>query len=63
MLLMIGFNDLSWFYSDVYGTLDSIHGLIINSRAVNSNISIALANIPERSFIGRRQDLVDNTRL
>lgn len=63
MLLMLGFNDLGWFYSDTYGTLDSIHDIITNARNVNPSIRFALANIPERSFIGGRQDLVDNTRL
>jgi hypothetical protein len=61
MLLMLGFNDLGWFYSDAPGTLASIGTLVNNARAANPNLQFAIANVPQRSFIGGRQDLVDNT--
>ena len=32
-----------------------------NARNANPNLQFALANIPQRSFIGGRQDLVDKT--
>ena len=63
MLLMLGFNDMGWFYSDGQGTLDSIGTLVSNSRAANPNLKFAIANVPQRSFIGGRQDLVDNTSI
>ncbi|PTB46522.1 hypothetical protein M441DRAFT_126012 [Trichoderma asperellum CBS 433.97] len=61
MLLMLGFNDMGWFYSDAAGTIDSIGTLIANARSVNPNLKFAVANVPQRSFIGGRQDLVDKT--
>lgn len=61
MLLMLGFNDLGWFYSDVGGTLASIQTLISNARSVNPSIKIAVANIPHRTHIGGRDNLVQNT--
>lgn len=63
MLLMLGFNDMGWFYSDAPGTIDSIGTLIANARSVNPNLKFAIANVPQRSFIGGRQDLVDNTNI
>ncbi|KAL6887012.1 carbohydrate esterase family 3 protein [Trichoderma evansii] len=38
-----------------------ISTLVSNARAVNPNLKFAIANVPQRSFIGGRQDLVDNT--
>ena len=55
--------NLGWFYSDTYGTLDSIETLIDNARNVNPDMKFALANIPERSRIGGRNDLITNTQL
>ncbi|KAL5344459.1 hypothetical protein ACLOAV_010439 [Pseudogymnoascus australis] len=63
MLLMLGFNDMGWFYSDAQGTLDSIHTLITNARAANPNLKFAVANVPQRSFIGGREDLPLNTNI
>lgn len=45
MLLLLGFNDMGWFYSDSIGTLDSIHTLISNARAANPKIKFAIANV------------------
>lgn len=61
MLLMLGFNDLGWFYTDVEGTLASIQTLITNARSVNPGLKFAVANIPHRTHIGGRDDLVRNT--
>ncbi|RMZ80034.1 hypothetical protein DV738_g2999, partial [Chaetothyriales sp. CBS 135597] len=62
ILLMLGFNDLGWFYSDAHGLVESIETLITNARAANPHIKFALANVPQRSEMGR-PDLVDNTNL
>jgi hypothetical protein len=61
MLLMLGFNGMGWFYSDAPGTIDSIETIVSNSRAVNPNLKFAIANVPQRSFISGRQDLINNT--
>ncbi|KAH7409724.1 carbohydrate esterase family 3 protein [Cadophora sp. MPI-SDFR-AT-0126] len=61
ILFMLGFNDMGWFYSDADGTINSVDTFITNARAANPNIKIALANVPQRSFIGGRQDLIDST--
>jgi hypothetical protein len=58
MLVMLGFNDMGWYYSDADGTLDSISTLITNARAANPNLKFAVANVPHRKFIGGREDLV-----
>lgn len=58
---MLGFNDMGWFYSDAHGTLDSIQTLISNTRSANPNLKFAVANVPQRSFIGGREDLPLNT--
>ncbi|KAJ4347170.1 uncharacterized protein N0V89_011108 [Didymosphaeria variabile] len=63
MLLFLGFNDLGWFYSDVAGTLASIQTLITNARSVNPSLKFAVANIPHRTHIGGRDDLVSGTDL
>lgn len=62
MLVMLGFNDMGWFYSDSEGTIDSIATLIDNTRLANPKIKFAIANVPHRTFIGGRNDLVYNTR-
>ena len=62
MLLMLGFNDLGWFYSNPSGTLNSIYNIIQNARTANPNIAIAVANIPQRSSLNR-QDLPANAKL
>ncbi|CZR57589.1 uncharacterized protein PAC_07478 [Phialocephala subalpina] len=61
MLLMLGFNDMGWFYSDAAGTLDSIKTLISNARTANPNLKFAVANVPQRTFITGREDLPLNT--
>lgn len=60
---MLGFNDVGWFYSDAPGTLNSIQTLITNARKANPNLKFAVANIPQRSFIGGREDLPLKTNI
>ncbi|KAF5865117.1 hypothetical protein ETB97_005358 [Aspergillus alliaceus] len=62
-LLMLGFNDMGWFYSDAEGTLDSIHTLVSNARSANPKLKFAIANVPQRSFIGGREDLPVSTNI
>ena len=61
ILLMLGFNDMGWFYSDADGTISSIETLVANARAVNPYLKFAIANVPHRSRIGGRDDLIKNT--
>ncbi|KAH8803580.1 hypothetical protein F5884DRAFT_888954 [Xylogone sp. PMI_703] len=63
LLVELGFNDLGWFVSDAFGTLDSMLSLVTNARSANSNIKFAIANVSMRTFIGGRDDLVINTDL
>ncbi|KAF4943413.1 hypothetical protein FGADI_13440, partial [Fusarium gaditjirri] len=51
------------FYSDAAGTLDSVNTFVANSRAANPNVKIAMADVPQRSFIRGRDDLVKNTEI
>lgn len=53
MLLMLGFNDMGWYWSDALGTLNSIQSLITNARAANPNLRFAIANVPMRVDLGR----------
>ena len=53
MLLMLGFNDLGWLFSKPMDAVASLYGLIKNARKANPNLKFAVANIPQRSFIGR----------
>lgn len=61
MLLMLGFNDLGWFYSNAASTLQDIQSLITNARSVNLNLKISVANLLHRTRISRRNVLVQNT--
>ncbi|KAG9506573.1 hypothetical protein J7337_000106 [Fusarium musae] len=63
ILFMLGFNDMGWFYSDAAGTLDSVTTFVANARAANPNVKIAMADVPQRSFIRGRDDLVKNTEI
>ncbi|KAE8402489.1 hypothetical protein BDV37DRAFT_295350 [Aspergillus pseudonomiae] len=63
MLIMLGFNDMGWFYSDSGGTLDSINTLVTNARSANPKLKFAIANVPQRSFIGGREDLPVSTNI
>lgn len=46
MLVMIGFNELIWFYSDSKGTVDSLSANVTITRQANPRIKLAIANIP-----------------
>ncbi|TQS33006.1 hypothetical protein Golomagni_06662 [Golovinomyces magnicellulatus] len=61
LLIALGFNDMGWFYSDDVGTLQSMKAIVDQARAAKPDIKFAIANVPQRSFIGGRQDLVDKT--
>ncbi|KFY44339.1 hypothetical protein V494_01523 [Pseudogymnoascus sp. VKM F-4513 (FW-928)] len=61
LLVELGFNDVGWFVSDADGTLRSMNELVGQARAAKPDIKFAIANIPHRTFIGGRQDLVDKT--
>ncbi|GGS09851.1 hypothetical protein GCM10010269_56170 [Streptomyces humidus] len=57
LLVGLGFNDLGWFISNPDGTLDSMKTLVAQARAAKPDIDIALANVPQRTAIGGREDL------
>ncbi|KAF5688010.1 carbohydrate esterase family 3 [Fusarium globosum] len=61
MLLMLGFNDIGWFYTNAYGTIDSIATIIDEARETNPKMKFVVGNIIHRTFIGGREDLVANT--
>ncbi|KUJ20368.1 uncharacterized protein LY89DRAFT_771242 [Mollisia scopiformis] len=61
LLVELGFNDMGWFISGVNGTLVSMQTFIANARSAKPDINMAIANVPQRSFISNREDLVENT--
>ncbi|MFJ2828890.1 SGNH/GDSL hydrolase family protein [Streptomyces sp. NPDC087263] len=61
LLVGLGFNDLGWFVSGPEGTLDSMKTLVDVARAAKPDIDFALANVPQRTRIGGREDLPLNT--
>lgn len=61
LLVELGFNDVGWFISDADGTLQSMTSFINNARAAKPDIAFAIANIPQRTFIGGRDDLITKT--
>lgn len=61
VLVALGFNDMGWFYSDDVGTLASMTTYVQNAQAVNPNLQFIVADVPFRTFIGGRQDLVTKT--
>ncbi|MFI5497111.1 fibronectin type III domain-containing protein [Actinoplanes sp. NPDC051859] len=61
LLVGLGFNDMGWFVSGAQGTLDSIKTLVDEARAAKPDVDLALANVPQRTRIDNRQDLIDNT--
>ncbi|KAI7970319.1 hypothetical protein EIK77_005460 [Talaromyces pinophilus] len=62
LFILLGFNDLGWWVSDPQGLLNDMKELVDNARAEKPNIKMLIGNVVERSFIGGRQDLVDNTK-
>jgi len=52
VLIELGFNDISWFVSGPADTLLTMENLIKNARSANPNVSFAIANVPQRTFLG-----------
>lgn len=61
LLVELGFNDIGWFVSDAEGTLSNMQTFIENARAANPNLKFAIANVPQRTFISGRNDLITST--
>ncbi len=61
LLVGLGFNDLGWFVSGPEGTLDSMRTLVEQARAAKPDLRFALANVPQRTRMGGREDLPRNT--
>lgn len=61
LLIMLGFNDLGWFVSGPDGLMNSMGNIVGQARSANPKIKILIGNVVDRTFIGGRQDLVDNT--
>jgi lysophospholipase L1-like esterase len=61
LLLAVGFNDMGWLYSSGADTLASVKGIVDEAQAANPDIEIAVANVPQRTHIGGRDDLPVNT--
>jgi lysophospholipase L1-like esterase len=61
LLVGLGFNDMGWFISDANGTLASMKSLVDEARAAKPGIDFALANVPQRTYIGGRDDLITKT--
>ncbi|WP_432843904.1 fibronectin type III domain-containing protein [Dactylosporangium sp. CA-092794] len=61
LLVGLGFNDMGWFVSGPEGTLASMRTLVDQARAAKPDLKFALANVPQRTRIGGRDDLIVNT--
>lgn len=61
LLVGLGFNDLGWWVSGPDGTLASMKTLVDEARAAKPDLKFALANVPQRTAIGGREDLPVNT--
>lgn len=61
VLIELGFNDLGWLVSGAEGLLTNMKTLIDNARGAKSNIKFAIANVPYRTRIGAREDLIVKT--
>ncbi|MFI5899116.1 phosphatidylinositol-specific phospholipase C domain-containing protein [Streptomyces cyaneofuscatus] len=61
LLVGLGFNDMGWFVSDADGTLASMKKLVDEARAAKPNLKFAVANVPQRTKIGGRDDLITKT--
>lgn len=61
LLVELGFNDMGWFITDATGTLTNMETFIANARSARSDLKFAIANIPMRTFIGGRDDLITKT--
>jgi lysophospholipase L1-like esterase len=61
LLVGLGFNDMGWVISGPDETLASMKTLVDRARAAKPNIKFALANVPQRTAIGGREDLPIST--
>ncbi|KAF2026064.1 SGNH hydrolase, partial [Setomelanomma holmii] len=61
VLIALGFNDLGWWINGPDGLLSDMKTLIDNVRGQKGNVKFAVANVPHRTRINGRQDLIDNT--
>ncbi|CEN60776.1 Putative Fibronectin type III domain protein [Aspergillus calidoustus] len=61
LLILLGFNDLGWFVSGPEGLIGDMGNLVQAAREAKPDIRLLVGNVVHRSFIGGRQDLVDNT--
>ncbi|KAL3490225.1 fibronectin type III domain protein [Aspergillus germanicus] len=61
LLVLLGFNDLGWWVSGPDELKGDMGNLVNEAREAKADIKILLGNVVHRSFIGGRQDLVDNT--
>ncbi|KAH7021126.1 SGNH hydrolase-type esterase domain-containing protein [Microdochium trichocladiopsis] len=62
LLVMLGFNDLGWFVTDVAGALANTQKFIEEARRAKPDVKFFFANIVDRAFLGGREDLVKNTK-
>lgn len=51
LLVEMGFNDIGWLGADA-GLVDTMKDFIDNARAVNPDVDIVLANVPQRTTLG-----------
>lgn len=57
ILVGLGFNDMGWFVSGPQGTLDSMKTFVDEARTARPNVKFAVADVPQRTYIGGRDDL------
>ncbi|MER8018094.1 fibronectin type III domain-containing protein [Streptomyces griseoluteus] len=57
ILVGLGFNDMGWFVSGAQGTLDSMKTFVDEARVARPDVKFAVADVPQRTYIGGRDDL------
>lgn len=62
LMVMLGFNDLGWYFTDVNGTLANMEHFITQARAAKPTIKFLISNIVDRTLLVGREDLVKNTK-
>jgi lysophospholipase L1-like esterase len=61
LLIMLGFNDLGWWVNGPEGLIGDMGNLVQAAREAKPDLKLLVGNVPHRSFIKGRQDLVDKT--
>lgn len=61
LLVMLGFNDIGWWVSDAAGMVSDLSTLVYEAQTAKNDIKILVANIPHRTDLGWRDDLIENT--